>query len=350
MTTERRQLVRFLFLRLDPAWRRLAAHEQLAHKRELVAAIDGFRGRLLLRSFSLAGTRGDADLLLWQLAESLETFQALQTAVFSTRLGAHCAIAHSYLGAMRRSVYELPALPAAPAARLPQASRYLFVYPFTKTRDWYALPLAERQSMMEEHVAVARRFPGVRANTAYSFGLDDAEFVVAFEGDDPAEFSDLVMALREVRASAFTARDTPVFTCLQMSLAEALDTLGGAPALRAEAPVAAAPNGGGHRDGRFVPVARVGDVPVGAARRVYSGDAAVALFNVDGRYFAVSDRCPHGRASLSEGCVDGDACVLTCPWHRGEFDLRSGEPLGGPPRAPIRTYEVRVHGDQILIA
>jgi chlorite dismutase len=351
MTTERRQLVRFLFLRLDAGWRRLAAPEQLAQKRELVLAIDDFRGRLLLRAFSLAGTRGDADLLLWQLAESLETFQAFQTAVFSTRLGAHCTIAYSYLGAMRRSVYELPAHAAAPAARLPQASRYLFVYPFTKTRDWYALPHGERQAMMEEHVAVARRFPGVRANTAYSFGLDDAEFVVAFEGDDPAEFSDLVMALREVRASAFTARDTPVFTCLQMSLAEALDTLGGAPAPRATSAPAAASNGGGeHRDGRFVPVARVGDVPIGAARRVYSGDAAVALFNVDGRYFAVSDRCPHGRASLSEGCVDGEACVLTCPWHRGEFDLRSGEPLGGPPRAPIRTYEVKVHGDEILIA
>src|SRR5687768_14516796 len=102
MTTDRRQLVRFLFLRLDPAWRRLAAHEQLAHKRELALAVDELRGRLLLRAFSLAGTRGDADLLLWQLAETLETFQALQTAVFSTRLGAYCTIAHSYLGAMRR--------------------------------------------------------------------------------------------------------------------------------------------------------------------------------------------------------------------------------------------------------
>ena len=345
MTTDRRQLVRFLFLRLDSSWRRLAAEEQIAHKRELVRAVDDFEGRLLLRSFSLAGTRGDADILLWQLAESLEAFQAFQTAIFSTRIGAYCTIAYSYLAVMRRSVYEFPAVPGP--TRVPQASRYLFVYPFVKTRDWYALPHAERQAMMEEHVAVARRYPGVRANTAYAFGLDDAEFVVAFEGDDPAEFSDLVMALREVRASAYTARDTPVFTCLQMSLAEALDTFGGAPS---RAAVALPPDGNGdHRIGRFVPVARVGDVPVGASRRVYSGDAAVALFNVDGEYFAVADRCPHGRASLSEGCVDGDACILTCPWHRGEFDLRSGEPLAGPPRAPIRTYEVQVHGDQILI-
>ena len=356
MATDRRQLVRFLFLRLDPAWRRLAAAEQRAHKRELARAVDACGQRMLLRSFSLAGTRGDADLLLWQVAESLEALQAFQTSVFSTRLGAYCTIAHSYLGALRRSSYELPPLGGAPApARLPQASRYLFVYPFVKTRDWYALPLADRQAMMEEHVAVARRFPGVRANTAYAFGLDDAEFVVAFEGDDPAEFSDLVLALREVRASAYTARDTPVFTCLQMSLAEALDTLGGAAAEHEADALAAAAvpgvgDGGDGRRERFVAVARVGEVPAGGARRVYSGGAAVALFNVDGRYYAVSDRCPHGRASLSEGCVDGDACTLTCPWHRGEFDLRSGEPLGGPPRAPLRTYEVKVHGDQILIA
>jgi chlorite dismutase len=348
MTTERRQLVRFLFLRLDPAWRRLDAAEQRDQKRELARAVDAFSGRLLLRTFSLAGTRGDADLLFWQLAESLETLQAFQTALFSTALGAHCTIAYSYLAAMRRSVYEFPATPApAGPSRAPQASRYLFVYPFVKTRAWYALPHAERQGMMEEHVSVARRFPGVRANTAYAFGLDDPEFVVAFEGDDPAEFSDLVMALREVRASAFTARDTPVFTCLQMSLPEALDTLGGAPA-HAAAP--AAPNGNGaHRPDRFVPVAHVDEVPAGGARRVYSGDAAIALFNVDGRYFAVADRCPHGRASLSEGCVDGSACVLTCPWHQGAFDLRSGEPLSGPPRDAIRTYEVKVQGDQILV-
>ena len=348
MTTERRQLVRFLFLRLDPSWRRLAAHEQLAHKRELALAVDDFAGRLLLRSFSLAGTRGDADLLLWQLAESLETLQRFQTALFSTGLGGYCTIAYSYLATMRRSVYEFPdAVAASGPARLPQSSPYLFVYPFVKTRAWYALPHAERQAMMEEHVAVARRYPGVRANTAYAFGLDDAEFVVAFEGDDPAEFSELVMALREVRASAYTARDTPVFTCLQMSLPEALDTLGGAAAPAAVLP---STNGGASRRGdRFVPVARVDEVPAGASRRVYAGDAAVALFNVAGRFFAVADRCPHGRASLSEGCVDGDACTLTCPWHRGEFDLRSGEPLAGPPRAPIRTYEVKVHGDQILI-
>lgn len=349
MTTERRQLVRFLFLRLDPSWRRLAAHEQLAHKRELASAVDDFAGRLLLRSFSLAGTRGDADLMLWQLAESLETLQRFQTALFSTRLGAWCTIAYSYLAQVRRSIYEFPDLPAAPGpARVPQSAPYLFVYPFAKTRDWYALPHDERQAMMAEHVAVARRYPGVRANTAYAFGLDDAEFVVAFEGDDPAHFSDLVMALREVRASAYTARDTPVFTCLQMSLPEALDTLGGAAAPGAA--IVARNGNGSHRGDRFIPVARVDELPAGSSRRVYAGEAAVALFNVGGRYFAVADRCPHGRASLSEGCIDGDAGTLTCPWHRGEFDLRSGEPLAGPARAPIRTYEVKVQGDQILIA
>ncbi|MFQ5780959.1 MAG: chlorite dismutase family protein, partial [Nitrospiria bacterium] len=67
----------------------------------------------------------------------------------------------------------------------------------------------------------------VKINTSYSFGLDDAEFVVAFESDYPSDFLDLVMALREAEASRFTLRDTPIFTCVRKSLSETLNDLGG---------------------------------------------------------------------------------------------------------------------------
>src|SRR3989442_765704 len=90
--------------------------------------------------------------------------------------------------------------------------------------------------MMDEHVRVGRKYPTIRLNTTYSYGLDDQEFVVAFEGDVPAEFLDLVMELRESEASAYTLRDTPTFTCVQMALWELLDTLGGAGASPAEPP------------------------------------------------------------------------------------------------------------------
>src|SRR5256886_11360351 len=132
----------------------------------------------------------------------------------------------------RRAIYEFPAPPEpGHEQRLViqlSAAKYLFVYPFIKTRAWYAWPKPERQRMMDEHVRVGRKYPVIRLNTTYSYGLDDQEFIVAFEGDTPADFLDLVMELRESKASSYTLKDTPTFTCVQMSLWDMLDTLGGA--------------------------------------------------------------------------------------------------------------------------
>jgi chlorite dismutase len=338
-----RQYVRFLFLRLDPAWRRLDPALQSSGREELAETILRYRGRMLLRTYSLAGTRGDADLMLWQASDSLEVFQGLQTEIFSTRLGAHLHIAHSFLGTVRRSVYELPESSdeGERVSLRPQDSRFLFVYPFVKTREWYALPLERRQAMMEEHIRIGRKYPGFRLNTLYSFGLDDQEFVVAFEGDEPADFVSMVMELRESEASRYTLRDTPAFTCIQMSIRDALDSLGGAH----ESAQDAALNG----DEGFQQVASLEEIPDGGARRAYLGSEAIAIFRVNGRVHAVSDRCPHGRASLSEGILDPARNILTCPWHGGQFDVCSGQVCSGPPRAPLKVYQVRLDGRRILV-
>ena len=79
---------------------------------------------------------------------------------------------------------------------------------------------------MYEHIRVGRRWPDVRLNTTYSYGLDDQEFVVAFESDYVGRFLDLLMGLRLTKASAFTLRDTPSFTCLTMDLKRCLDAIG----------------------------------------------------------------------------------------------------------------------------
>ena len=228
--SEKRQAVRFAFYKLDGAWRRLSADRQAASKLEFGEVIESFHGRLLLRPYGLVGIRGDCDFLLWQVAEDLDALVALQTALNRTDLGAYLAIPYSYLAMTRRSIYEFPEDPNAPSRLVirPSDARYLFVYPFVKTRAWYGLPKPERQRMMDEHVRIGRKYPSIRLNTTYSYGLDDQEFIVAFEGDDPAAFLDLVMELRESEASSYTLRDTPTFTCVQMSLWDMLDTLGGA--------------------------------------------------------------------------------------------------------------------------
>ena len=343
--TERRQVVRFAFYRLDPAWRRLSAERQASSKIEFGETIAGFAGQLLLRPYGLVGIRGDCDFLLWQVAETLDALVALQTALNRTDLGAYLALPYSYLAMTRRSIYEFPEDPNQPSRLVirPSDARYLFVYPFIKTRAWYMLPKAERQTMMDEHVRVGRKYPSIRLNTTYSYGLDDQEFIVAFEGDKPGEFLDLVMELRESQASSYTLKDTPTFTCVQMSLWDMLDTLGGAGSAQAVSRRPARADG-------YTPAATLSDLPPGSSKRVYAGAEAVALFNVNGTIYAISNRCTHARASLSEGAVDAARCAVTCPWHAGVFSLESGQVLDGPPSLPVATYRVKLEGDTVLIA
>jgi chlorite dismutase len=344
--SEKRQVVRYAFYKLDPAWRRLTAERQSSAKVEFGETLERYHGRLLLRPYGLVGIRGDTDFLLWQVAEDLDALVELQTALNRTDLGAYLSIPYSYLAMTRRSIYEFPAADPGHEQRLvirPSAAKYLFVYPFIKTRAWYALPKPERQRMMDEHVRIGRKYPTIRLNTTYSYGLDDQEFIVAFEGDNPGEFLDLVMELRESEASSYTARDTPTFTCVQMSLWDMLDTLGGASAAQAVGRRPARADG-------FTPVASLAELAPGTARRVYAANEAVALFNVKGTVYAIANRCTHARASLLEGTVDAARCSVTCPWHEGVFSLETGRVLGGPPVHPVTTYQVKLDGDTILIA
>lgn len=342
---ERRQVVRYAFYRLDPAWRRLPAERQAAAKAEFGETLERYHGKLLLRPYGLVGIRGDCDFLLWQVAEDLDALVELQSVLNRTDLGAYLTVPYSYLAMTRRSIYEFPQDPLHDQRLViqPSAAKYLFVYPFIKTRAWYSLPKPERQRMMDEHVRVGRKYPTIRLNTTYSYGLDDQEFIVAFEGDSPAEFLDLVMELRESEASSYTLKDTPTFTCVQMSLWDLLDTLGGASATRSVARQAARADG-------FTAVCAVADLPSGTAKRVYASAEAVALFNVGGTIHAIANRCSHARASLSEGTVDVRRCTVTCPWHEGVFSLETGQVQSGPPSLPVSTYRVKIDGDTILIA
>src|SRR3989442_1675101 len=161
-----RQVVRFAFYRLDSAWRRLSAERQASSKIEFGEIIESFAGRLLLRPYGLVGIRGDCDFLLWQVAENLDALVALQTALNRTDLGAYLTSPYSYLAMTRRSIYEFPEDPGQPSRLViqPSEARYLFVYPFIKTRAWYMLPKAERQTMMDEQPGRMdpRRWPGSR--------------------------------------------------------------------------------------------------------------------------------------------------------------------------------------------
>lgn len=218
-----RHFVKYTFLKVDPAWRRLDPEERAAHKREFAAACADYAAERLLRAFSTVGTRGDADLMLLAQATNLERIHELHVVLAQSGLMHWCTIPHSYLAMTKPSEYS-------DESRLevrPAHGRYLHVYPFVKTREWYGLAPEERYRIMQEHIAVGREYPEIDLNTSYSFGLDDQEFVVAFETDDPGSFLDLVQRLRTTEASAYTRRDTPNFTCIAMSVERALAALDG---------------------------------------------------------------------------------------------------------------------------
>ena len=217
--------MKYTFLKLDPAWRRLDANERLAHKREFAAACADFADGHLLRLFSTVGTRGDSDLMVLSQAHNLERIHEFHVVLAQSGLMKWASIAHSFLAMTKLSEYsEESRLEVRPAH-----ARYLFVYPFVKTRAWYALDAQERYRIMQEHIKLGREYPSIDLNTSYSFGLDDQEFVVAFETDDPGSFLDLVQRLRTTESSLYTARDTPTFTCISASVERALAALDGEP-------------------------------------------------------------------------------------------------------------------------
>lgn len=225
------RFVQYAFYRIDRAWLGLPEEVRAAHKRELLATIQQTGMDIRVRSYTLTGLRADADLLLWSDAPSPAELQRLGSAVRSTAIAPYFTVSYSYLAMTKRSVYVSNHQHEGQDGRrlqvAPSGARYLFVYPFVKTRAWYACSMEERQRMMDEHIRIGHKYPTVKLNTTYSFGLDDQEFVVAFETDEPGDFVDLVMELRHTDSSMYTLRDTPIFTCIAMPLADALNTLGG---------------------------------------------------------------------------------------------------------------------------
>jgi chlorite dismutase len=220
-----RHFVKYTFLKLDPAWRRLDAVERMTHKREFAAACADFADGHLLRLFSTIGTRGDSDLMILSQAQNLERIHEFHVVLGQSGIMQWSSIPYSYLAMTKPSEYS-------DESRLevrPAHAKYLFVYPFVKTRAWYALDAKERWRIMQEHIKLGKEFPNIDLNTSYSFGLDDQEFVVAFETDDPASFLDLVQRLRTTESSLYTARDTPTHTCISASVDRALAALDGQP-------------------------------------------------------------------------------------------------------------------------
>jgi chlorite dismutase len=224
-----RQFVNFTFYRARPEWRLLSNEDKQRCRDEFVRTVDQFRSCLLMHSYSTIGLRTNVDFMIWRIGYELEPIQEMTASLNKTQMAKYIEPTQSFLSMTKRSMYIDKDNPEHDEDRLhiiPGKSQYLFVYPFVKTRDWYSRPPEMRQEMMDEHIRIGSKYRSVKLHTTYSFGLDDQEFVVAFETDYPADFLDLVQELRETKASSYTLRDTPMFTCRQRTLIECLEALG----------------------------------------------------------------------------------------------------------------------------
>ena len=215
----KRQFVKFTLFKAAPEWRRLEIEERDRQIGEFAGVVEDWSGRNLVRCYSTIGTRGDVDFLVWQVSYELDDIQTMAGELLGTALGGYLTTPYSYLSMTKSSAYvEKYAGPgedrATRLALAPGEHRYLFVYPLTKMREWYGLPAEERQQIMNQHIAIGATYSSVKINTTYSFGLDDQEFVLAFETDEPGDFLDLVQELRGSVSSAYTLTDVPIFTCV----------------------------------------------------------------------------------------------------------------------------------------
>ena len=220
------QYVAYTFYRVDPAWRRLPVEERMACKDAFAEVVEDWAGRMDgLRAYSVTGVRPDSDFFLWKITQRYEDLTEVGAELNGTPLAGWLDTPYSYLATTKASQYTAA---RRPRKVVPLGSPYLVVYPFVKVRPWYSLPPEDRQRAMDEHMRIGAEFESIHNHTTYSFGIDDQEFMTAFECDEPADFMHLMLTLRDTEASRYTERDTPIFVGQAMGVRACLDALDGA--------------------------------------------------------------------------------------------------------------------------
>ena len=168
--------------------------------------------------YQLYPIQADADVLVWSAVETSDPNQAgsffanyaCQTNLFRRTI----QTVQTMWGFTRPSEYTKTRSTQEIDPFATERKPYLVMYPFVKTTDWYLMSREARQGMMNEHIRIGKQYPEITQLLLYSFGLQDQEFIVVYETDDLAHFSDLVYELRSSEGRRYTLRDTPVYTAL----------------------------------------------------------------------------------------------------------------------------------------
>jgi chlorite dismutase len=209
--------------RVEPG--RLGADRSAAAQEagEFLAALDG-KGVVVRGVYDLAGLRADADYLVWWHAPEIEPLQAAYADLRrDTALGRASVPVWSQAALHRPAEFNKSHLPAFLAGEAPK--RYVCVYPFVRSYEWYLLPDEERRRMLAQHGMQAREYPDVRANTVASFALGDYEWILAFEADELHRIVDLMRHLRASDARRHVRQEVPFFTGPRLDVADLVAVL-----------------------------------------------------------------------------------------------------------------------------
>ncbi len=219
--------VQALALGLDPAWRRLDEATRRDDAGHLPAWLTGETGRAIRTcAYSSVGLEAGVDLLLWRFAPSVDALEESAAALLRDGVGRWLSVTHSLIGRIGPSQYVRKPTGQEQSPFDGERARYLIVYPFTKSTDWYLEAQETRQKVMNEHMKIGHQYPMVRQALAYSFGLDSQDFVVAYETDDLPAFGDLVRALRSSESRRSTVSDTPILLGVHRPIEEIARLLG----------------------------------------------------------------------------------------------------------------------------
>jgi chlorite dismutase len=218
--------VQYTGFRADPAWRRLPYAAREDGREALARAIEEAAPEIKTYPYSTVGLKTNCDLLLWRKGISPIGMQDLTSRLLQTGIGQYLEITHNLYGFTRPSSYTKRPTTQEQAIDLEDRQTYLIVYPFSKTIEWYLMSKEARQGMMNEHMRIGHEYEDVRQVLLYTTGIDDQEFIVAYETEDLPRFSALVVALRDTEARRYTLRDTPILTGIKRPLREALALIG----------------------------------------------------------------------------------------------------------------------------
>jgi len=216
----------FLLYKRAESWFHDQAADWAAADTEVANLVSGAEEGVTLRgAYTVLGLHPDVDLMLWVVAPNLDQVQRFAIAFDKTAIGRNLRLVEAYHGMASGSVYDSSHSPAFLRGEDPK--RYLSVYPFNKTPEWFQLPYPERRQLMVEHGEMGREYPSVLTNTVSSFGIADQDWIVALEDDDPATLIRMVQKLREAKVREWTSVDTPIYLGERKDLAAVLQDLHG---------------------------------------------------------------------------------------------------------------------------